>query len=173
MHLKTTGCLLPARQTESPRWLVAIPGKVVKTLAASFAWLIALKDCANSHAINLPEVLRMGVMLHSYFRGPHDARGGNNIGWHARNRTSIFWVKASGNSRYTTCQFMCCACDEIRTLEGITPCSVYSLLPRQPKGALIKSLTAPEITLIDERIISGVLRLHLSGVFRLISLPRF
>lgn len=30
---------LPARQTEPPRWLVAIPGKVVKTLAISFAWL--------------------------------------------------------------------------------------------------------------------------------------
>lgn len=28
---------LPSRQTESPRWLVAIPGKVVKTLAISFA----------------------------------------------------------------------------------------------------------------------------------------
>lgn len=30
---------LPARQTESPRWLVAIPGKVAKTLAISFAWI--------------------------------------------------------------------------------------------------------------------------------------
>ena len=30
---------LPARQTESPRWLIAIPGKVVKTLAISFAEL--------------------------------------------------------------------------------------------------------------------------------------
>ena len=28
---------LPARQTEPPRWLIAIPGKVVKTLAISFA----------------------------------------------------------------------------------------------------------------------------------------
>lgn len=51
---------LPARQTEPPRWLIAIPGKVVKTLAISFTWLSALNDCANSHASNLTEVLHQG-----------------------------------------------------------------------------------------------------------------